>query len=98
VSRSMAAPLADAVLPALKARYGQWEFSEYLVSPAAKNWFFAGSQFFTFADAPGEHWHRFWRLGVDPVNARGLLIALALAAVSSGAGLAVGNWMSKVKR
>lgn len=76
----------------------QWEFSKYLISPAAKNWFFAGSQFFTFADAPGEHWHWFWRLGADPVNVRGLLIAFALAVASSGAGLAVGNWMSKVKR
>jgi hypothetical protein len=76
----------------------QWEFSSYLISPSAENWFFAGSQFFTFADAPSDWWHQFWRMNVDPVNSRGLFIALLLATASSGAGLAVGNWMSKVKR
>lgn len=76
----------------------QWEFSKHLISPEAKNWFFAGTGFFTFADTPNEHWHRFWSLADDPVSARSLIAAWLFAFVASAVGLVVGNWMSKVKR
>lgn len=76
----------------------QWNFSAHLISPEAKNWFFNGSGFFTFADQPGDHWHRFWNIqrgGLTPASAA---VAWGLALVMTGAGLAVGNWMAKVKR
>jgi hypothetical protein len=76
----------------------QWEFSKVLISPDAKNWFFNGSGFFTFADTPGEHWHRFWRLDSDPVTTRALFNAWLVAVIASALGVAAGNWMSKVKR
>ena len=76
----------------------QWEFSKHLISPEAENWFFAGSGFFTFADARSDDWHAFWSLANDPVTARGLGIAWVFALVAGAAGLVVGNWMSKVKR
>jgi len=78
----------------------QWEFSKFLISPEASNRFFAGSQFFTFADTPSDWWHQFWRAAPhqDPLTAKGLAIAWVLALFSSGAGLAVGNWMANVKR
>jgi hypothetical protein len=44
----------------------QWEFSKFLISPEAANRFFAGGQFFTFADAPNEWWRKFWRVSADP--------------------------------
>ena len=73
-------------------------FSKHLISPEAENWFFDGSEFFTFAEDASEWWHKFWRLDFDPLTAKALLVAWALAVAASAAGLAVGNWMSKVKR
>ena len=76
----------------------QWHFSKHLISPEAETWFFNGGGFFTFADTRTEWWHKFWRLDTDPLTAKALLVAWVLALVTSAAGLAVGNWMSKVKR
>jgi hypothetical protein len=76
----------------------QWHFSKHLVSPEAENWFFNGSGFFTFADGRNEWWHRFWNLEANPLTARGLFIAWLLAMTATAVGLAIGNWMSKVKR
>jgi hypothetical protein len=76
----------------------QWHFSKHLISPEAENWFFNGSGFFTFADGRTEWWHKFWRLDADPLSAKALLMAWGLALLTTAAGLALGNWMSKVKR
>ena len=76
----------------------QWHLSKHLISPTAENWFFAGSGFFTFADNRTEWWNKFWSLDADPLTAKALLVAWLLAIVTSAAGLAAGNWMSKVKR
>jgi hypothetical protein len=76
----------------------QWEFSKFLISPEANNRFFAGGQFFTFADAPSDWWRKFWRLNADPLTPTSLLFAWILAILSTTAGLVLGNWMSKVKR
>jgi hypothetical protein len=76
----------------------QWHFSKFLISPEAKNWFFGGCGFFTFADAPGPHWHRFWREGGDPFTLGRLSAIWLLAVASGGVGLCLGNWMSKVRR
>jgi hypothetical protein len=76
----------------------QWQFSKFLITPEAKNWFFAGGGFFTFADAPSDSWHRFWNLQADPLTGNALFSAWLLAVAASAAGLAIGNWMSKVKR
>jgi hypothetical protein len=76
----------------------QWEFSKFLISPGAENHFFAGCGFFTFADRRTEHWHEFWNLRGDPVTAGSLGIAWLLALAASAAGLAAGNWMSRVRR
>ena len=76
----------------------QWEFSEFLISPAAENHFFAGCGFFTFADTRTEWWNKFWNLNVDPLTTGSVVFAWCLAVAASGVGLAIGNWMSKVKR
>jgi hypothetical protein len=76
----------------------QWEFSKFLISPAAENHFFAGCGFFSFADTRTEWWNKFWSLENDPLTGSGIAFAWGLAVAASAAGLAVGNWMSKVKR
>ncbi len=76
----------------------QWQFSKFLISPAATNHLFAGSSFFTFADRPGPHWNRFW-VSTDRVpSATSLAWIFALALGSATAGTFLGNWMRKVKR
>jgi hypothetical protein len=76
----------------------QWEFSKFLISLEAKNWFFAGGGFFTFADMPNEWWNKFWRVDLDPVNGSTLFFGWLLAVISSAAGLSLGNWMARVQR
>lgn len=76
----------------------QWNFSKFLLTPAANNWFFVGNRYWPF-DTPQAEWRQqFWRLDPDPVNHNAMLWALALALVSSALGLALGNWMARVKR
>ncbi|HXJ58011.1 MAG TPA: hypothetical protein VNU68_15255 [Verrucomicrobiae bacterium] len=76
----------------------QWNFSKYLISPEAMNWFFGGCGFFTFADGPGPDWHQFWRMQSSPLTAAGVRTAWVLAVASSGIGLVLGNWLAKVRR
>lgn len=91
------APLLATVFTAL-FMVTQWNFSEYLISPAAENRFFAGSGFFTYADARTEMWNKFWDLKTDGLTASSALVAWGLALATTAAGLAVGNWMARVKR
>jgi hypothetical protein len=76
----------------------QWNISKFLLTPAAHNWFFVGNRYWPF-DTPQKEWRlEFWRLDTDPVNLKAMLWAVGLALVSSALGLALGNWMAKVKR
>ena len=79
----------------------QWFFSEFLISPAAENWFFAGGGFFSYGARPGPWQHQFW--DVEPTNPISMttgrmLVALALAVVAARSGLLVGQWLARVKR
>lgn len=78
----------------------QWNFSRFLLSPGADNWFFAGGgqhwPFFLKLDATARI--SFWKLRGDEINfATGLWCAL-LAVLGARAGLAIGTWMKGVKR
>jgi len=82
----------------------QWFFGEFLLSPAARNYFFAGDQWAYMAQL-GEWRYRFWRVpkdalgNVDPIAmARGLGIATLIGIVSARLGLWWGNGMSRVTR
>jgi hypothetical protein len=79
----------------------QWNFSAFLISPWADNWFFAGNRW-EYGTHVGDWCHRFWDQTFPrwnaPTTIASLETALALAVVSSGAGLALGNWMARVKR
>jgi hypothetical protein len=82
----------------------QWYFGEFLLSPAARNWFFAADQW-PYMVRPGAWQHRFWGVptapdgGLDvPALARGLAFAGLVAAVSARVGLWWGSGMSRVMR
>ncbi len=75
----------------------QWFFGEFLLSPAARNFVFAGDQW-AYMVAPGAWQHRFWGVPDLGTLARGLGIAALIAMVSARIGLWWGNGMSRVMR
>ena len=81
----------------------QWFFAEFLLSPRAENWFFAGNRFWSYGSGDGAWRHKFWH--VDPsepdanlFDGRAVVISWALAGLSAWLGLLWGNWMRKVQR
>jgi len=92
--------LAPAIaVPFLLLAFGvQWFFAEFLISPAANNWFFAGGRHWPYYSEPGEWRHNFWDLAKSPLTISSLIWSAAIAMVSARVGLWCGNWMLKVKR
>jgi hypothetical protein len=75
-----------------------WTFSEFQLSPASRNWFFAGDRQWDYSSTPGDWRYEFWNQEEDPVTPKALGIALLLAIGSTRLGLWWGQWMSKVRR
>ena len=82
----------------------QWYFGEFLLSPAARNFFFAADQW-PYMVRPGPWQHRFWSVPTDAAGnldgaalARGLGFAALIAMGSARVGLWWGNGMSRVLR
>lgn len=76
----------------------QWLFSYYLISPASENWIFGVGRW-NYDSRPGPFEHDFWDAAHPPaVFARALGIATFVAIAGSRLGLALGSWMSRVKR
>jgi hypothetical protein len=75
----------------------QWFFTEFLLTPHARNFFFGVDQW-DYSSRLGPWRYRFWNIQADPVTARGLAIAAGLAVASTRLGLWCGNWMTRVKR
>jgi hypothetical protein len=73
-----------------------WAFSSFMLTAAARNWFFAADQW-TYRTRPGEWRHHFWLDG-DAFGPRAAALSLLLAAASARLGLAWGDWMSRVRR
>ena len=78
----------------------QWNFSKFLISRSADNWFFAGGQFFPYTSGShGMAWrNQYWDVEENPFTVRAALIAILLAVLFSRIGLGFGNWMAKVRR
>jgi hypothetical protein len=81
----------------------QWFFAEFLLSPLANNWFFAGNRFWSYGSRPGDWHNHFWH--VDPsqpdasvLTVFKLVFSWAIATASSWIGLSLGGWMRKVQR
>jgi hypothetical protein len=82
----------------------QWFFGEFLLTPAARNFFFAADQW-PYMVKPGEWQHRFWQVPRDGAGevdllamARGLAVAALIAVTSVRVGLWWGSGMSRVMR
>jgi hypothetical protein len=82
----------------------QWFFGEFLLSPAARNYFFAADQW-PYMVQPGPWQHRFWGVPKDAAGnldgvalARGLAFAVLITIGSAGVGLWWGSGMSRVLR
>ena len=82
----------------------QWFFSQFLLSPAARNFVFAADQWAYLAQV-GEWRYRYWRVPKDALGnfdplafARGLGLAALIGMVSARIGLWWGNGMSRVMR
>jgi hypothetical protein len=78
----------------------QWVFAQFLLSPAADHWFFAGGgrhwPFFLKIDAPARV--SFWRMGNENFNLANGLITAGLAVAAARIGLWLGSWMQRVRR
>ena len=82
----------------------QWYFGEFLLSPSARNYFFAADQW-PYMVRPGPWQHRFWGMtrgaagDLDgPALVRGLAFAALIAMGSARIGLWWGSGMSRVMR
>ncbi len=78
----------------------QWFMGDWLMSPAARNWFF-GTETWYFS-APPDWEYRFafapWMVESGAALAKGLGIALLIGCLSARIGLVWGNWMRSVRR
>lgn len=78
----------------------QWPFANFLQSPAARNWIF-GTQYFPFFVPLDDTWVRYEFTQVESGPAQFwwlMALALAIAVLSSRAGLSLGGWMRRVRR
>jgi hypothetical protein len=75
----------------------QWSFSGFMLTPHARNWFFAADQW-TYYNHIGPWQHQFWDTDIDPVTPWKLAVAFVLATVSARLGLLWGSWMGRVQR
>jgi hypothetical protein len=76
----------------------QWPFSTFLLSDAADNRFFARSGHWPYFSQPGNWMNNFWDLSKDPLTVRGLMLAWLRAFISVRLGLALGNYLLRLKR
>jgi hypothetical protein len=74
----------------------QWPFAEFLMTPAARNWFFVSHRMPYSIDPVFQT--RWYVLKPADNLTRGLPIAVALGYVSARVGLWWGNWMARVQR
>ena len=76
----------------------QWQFADFLLSPASRNRLFAGDMQWSYGDGPGDYRYQFWNQDEDPLTPAGLGTALLLGILATRVGLWWGAWMSKVRR
>ena len=75
----------------------QWFFTEFLLTPHARNFIFGADQW-DYSSRLGPWRYRFWRADTDPVTPRALALAALLAVASARIGLWWGNWMARIRR
>ena len=80
----------------------QWNFSRFMLSPEADNWFFGGNRHWGYTESLGEWRKRFFDetnpVANPPVTFSVIGKSILLAFASSVIGLRLGNWMARVRR
>ena len=76
----------------------QWPFSTFLLSDAADNRFFARSGHWPYFAQPGDWMNRFFDFEKDPITLKGMALAFLRAFISARVGLALGNYLLRLKR
>ena len=80
----------------------QWHFSEFLLSPGARNGFFGADRHWGYTDRAGDYQFRFWtdvaRRRNPPATWTTFLLASGVAMVTCRFGLWLGNGMARVRR
>jgi hypothetical protein len=80
----------------------QWYFSKFLLSDHGQNWFFAADRHWGYTESVNDWRTKFWdsktSSSTPTATARTFVVSLAYALGASAVGLALGNWMSKVRR
>src|SRR3954468_16796833 len=74
----------------------QWPFADFLMTPAARNWFFVSHRMpYSIDPAMQDRWYR-----LSPAEGltMGWLAAIAIGFISARCGLVWGSWMSRVQR
>jgi hypothetical protein len=75
----------------------QWYFSEFYLSPAARNAFFGGDRIWSYTTRLDSNRFTFWD-NENAATAGSLLRAWLAASLTGFAGLRLGQWMAKVQR
>ncbi|HVT58625.1 MAG TPA: hypothetical protein VHR45_09505 [Thermoanaerobaculia bacterium] len=91
---TLALALGGAFLAVLLAV--QWPLADFMMTPHARNWFFAADQW-TYRTRPGPWHHEFWNAG-DPFTPAALGLCLLLSTLSARLGLGWGAWMARLQR
>jgi hypothetical protein len=73
----------------------QWLFAEFMLSPHAQNWFFAGDRVWGYSAHLGAWTTQFWR---TDLTGWALVLVWTLGTASIWLGLGLGDWMRKVRR
>jgi hypothetical protein len=77
----------------------QWPFGNFLISPAARNWFF-GQIYFPYQMPPPIH-QLFYQFRYDPTWAAfcvGIGLAWVGSVISACVGITYGDWLSRIRR
>jgi hypothetical protein len=77
-----------------------WPFGDFMISPAARNWFF-GQNYFPYMQSPSDYhyqWEFVDQAATTALFLRGMGIALATAVLGSRIGLGAGDAMRRLQR
>jgi hypothetical protein len=75
----------------------QWPFSDFLLSKASRNAFFAGNAMWGYSDHLGQWCTQFWNED-NRLSPKSSVVAILLGALVARIALWFGNWLSEVKR
>jgi hypothetical protein len=76
----------------------QWRFATFLLSPASRNWFFAGDSMWGYGEHLGEWRTAFWNLTDHPFTMKTAVYSILFAALTCRVALWLGAALSRVKR